>query len=370
MIWCLAVGLTLLGTWFALERLGAPPPHLDAPFGLFPVTILKPLKGAEGGIRENLESFFHLDYPAYEILFSIAQEADPAGRVIRELMARFPQVPARLIVGDRKVGSNPKVNNMVQAYEEARYDWLLISDSNVRVEPAYVKRLVAHLEPGVGILTSIVAGLEPRGLGGQLESIYLNTFYARGMAVAFAFNQPCVVGKSMLFRKSTAQRFGGISTLSRYLAEDYVAGEAIRHLGLKVVLARDPIHQYIGEYSFREFWSRHIRWGRIRKNQSPGIFALEFLIGSVVSGALGAQAMSGWLGVPIPFFLALHFGVWGLCDYWLMRRLGQRITPAVGLAWVARELSWPLLWLHIVSGNSVNWRGQRLRLQAGGVLEG
>lgn len=361
--------MTLIGTWLALRHLAGPPPHLDAPFGLFPVTILKPLKGAEAGMRENLETFFRLDYPVYEILFSVADRSDPACRIITELMDRNPGVPARLIVGEVNAGPNPKVNNMILAYEQAKFDWLLISDSNVRVHPDYLRRLVAHLEPGVGILTSIVAGCDPDNLGGKLEAAYLNTFYARGMVIAATANQACVIGKSMMLRKSTAARFGGIQVLARYLAEDYVAGEAVRHLGLRIAVARDPIRQHIGEHSLQGFWSRHIRWGRIRKAQSPFVFGLELLLCSWISGLLGALVFHRWLDLPILGFLAAHLGLWCLCDCALMWRISGRLGLDAPLIWVAREFLEIPLWVHAVCGNSVNWRGQRLRLQAGGVLE-
>ena len=171
------------------------------------------------------------------------------------------------------------------------HDWVLISDSNVRVNPDYLKRLVAHLSPGVGMVTAVIAGQDASGVGGNLEATYLNTFYARGMNIAAGFGRVCVVGKSMLFQRSTAKRFGGMRTLGCYLAEDYMAGEAMRRLGLQVVIACDPVEQVIGEYSFDSFWKRHLRWGRIRKRHGMSAFALEPLTGAFVSGVLGAVSM-------------------------------------------------------------------------------
>jgi ceramide glucosyltransferase len=369
LIWAAALGLTILGTWLTLKHLSTPPPHLDAPFRLFPVTVLKPLKGAESGIYENLESFFHLDYPIYEILFSVADLRDPACALVEALLEKYPNVPARLIIGDVQVGLNPKVNNMMQSYQQAKYDWLLVSDSNVRVGSDYLKRLVAHLEPGVGMITSLVAGRYPGGLGGHLESTFLNTFYARGMTLAFWAGHPLVIGKSMMFRKSTAARFGGIQALARYLAEDYIAGEAVRQLGLRVVLAADPVEQYIGTYASKDFWSRHIRWGRIRKAQAPLPFMGEFISCSMISGLLGMFAASHLFGIPPVIFMVIHLGAWSLCDLLMMMKMGENIDLGTPLVWFLRELAQIPLWLHIASGNTVNWRNQKLRLLPGGILD-
>ena len=118
-VWTLALGLTLWGTWLSRKLFRTPAPHLDAPFNLFPVTIIKPLKGVDDRLEQNLEGFFKLNYPDYEIHFSVAQASDPACGVVRRLMARFPRVRAKLFIGEVIVGPNPKVNNLINAYEAA-----------------------------------------------------------------------------------------------------------------------------------------------------------------------------------------------------------------------------------------------------------
>jgi ceramide glucosyltransferase len=369
-IWALALGLAVFGTWLALRHFGSSPPHLDAPFALYPVSILKPLKGRDAGLLENLESFFLIDYPDFEILFSVSDARDPAAAVVRELMVRYPRVQARLITGSVDAGPNPKVNNLIKSYAQAAHDWLLISDSNVRVKRDYLKRLVAHVDNGTGVVTSVVAGQNPEQLGGHLESVYLNTFYARWMLLTASFGKPAVVGKSMLFRRSSAERFGGIKTLANYLAEDYMAGEAMRRLGLKVQMAHDPLPQHLGRYTTSDFWSRHVRWGRIRKAQAPVAFAIEPLLSPCLSGVLGAFALEKFLPGPgVAAYLALHLFIWSFCDLLLIRRLRTRLSWPTPVAWFVREALYLPLWLHIASGNTVNWRGNRLTLQQGGLIE-
>jgi len=368
-IWSFGLSLVLFGTYRALRHLNQAPPHMDAPFGLYPVSVLKPVKGNEPLLKESLETFFHLDYPTYEIIFSVAHANDPARFVIERLCREYPGVPARLLIGEVKIGINPKVNNMVQSYKAARYDWILISDSNIRVKPDYLKRLVGHLDSGVGVLTAIVAGREARQLGGLLESTFLNTFYARWMILTSLFGRPCVVGKSMLFRKSTAERFGGLQTLAKYLAEDYMTGEAMQLLGYRVVVMHDVVEQPIGEYSFNSFWARHLRWGRIRKMHAPVAFVFEPWFNSLLSGVLGAISLNHFFGIDPYLLFSTHMLIWFVCDFLLL----QRLEPEWGfrhlVAWLVREsLSFPQ-WIHTLCGNTIQWRGSQLRLKRGGLVE-
>ncbi len=359
----------LYGTFLTVQHFSEPSSTLSFPFVPYPVSILKPLKGMDKGIEENLESFFKLEYPDYELIFSVNGQSDPVCQLVESLIVKYPQTQARLILGKVDIGPNPKVNNLVMSYKTAANDWLLISDSNVRVDPLYLKRLVSQIKPEVGLITSVVAGHHAQGMGGYLEAIVLNTFYARGMIMADRLDHPCVVGKSMLFRRSVANRFGGIDVLSRYLAEDYMAGEAIRRLGLRVVTSVDPIPQFIGRYSFYEFWSRHLRWGRIRKSQAPLVFAIEPWFGCMVSGLLGVLGAKNLFGISPSLFMILHLSLWSFCDLLILKKLRSKLTFQVPIAWFLRELLALPLWICIAFGNTVQWRGKQFILEPGGTLK-
>jgi ceramide glucosyltransferase len=172
----------------------------------------------------------------------------------------------------------------------------------------------------------------------------------------------------MLFRKSVAQRFGGIGVLARYLAEDYMAGEAMRRLGLKVVLAREPIQQWIGRLKLKEFWQRHIRWGRIRKSQVFLAFLIEPIFGSVVCSVTGSwffYLVFGWN--PCHFFIGQML-LWYLTEVPLLKQAKKSFSLSAFVVWLVREfLAFPL-WINIALGNTVNWRGNRLQLKSGGLL--
>lgn len=369
LLWGMSFGVMFFGTLVSLWHLRRKTLNPGAEKKVFPISILKPLKGLDPGIRENLESFFNLDYPSFELLFSVADADDSVIPVVRELIQRHAGVPARLIVGDVKIGFNPKINNLIQSYEQAKHDWMLISDANTRVPSDYLRRLATYLGDDVGVASGVVGGFEADGIGGHVEAAFLNTFLARGTIAAFYVGRPIVIGKSMIFRRSMAETFGGMRMLARYLAEDYMMGEMMGKLGLKVILMRAPVRQYVGQCSLKTFWSRHVRWGRLRKAHAPLAFALEPFGGVVISGILGAYAFVMLLHLPALFFLLGHVGIWGGCDLLMMKRLVGKITPSSVFGWFLREaLAFPL-WFCTSLGSTVMWQGHRLKLRYGGTLE-
>jgi ceramide glucosyltransferase len=358
--------MVIWGTWLTLKQLRKRPAQVKPQA----ISILKPLKGLDFQLEENLESFFRLEYPKFELLFSVASNEDPACEIIRRVSSKFPRVRARIFIGEVKIGGNPKVNNLIKSYQAASHDWILISDSNVRVPRDYLHAVSQEFDDETGVVTAVVSGQYlGRGFGAPLEATYLNTFYARWMLIAIAFGNPVVIGKSMLFRKSEANRFGGVELLSRYLAEDYMAGQAMKHLGKSVKVMHEPIVQMIGNYTFEEFWSRHVRWGRIRRSQSPLTFPLEPLLTFWVSGVLGSFGLSHFHLLPFANAFAVHALIWFLCDITLMLRMKQTLRPQNLLAWIVRETLHLPLWAHVAMGNTVNWRGNKLKLNQGGLLE-
>jgi ceramide glucosyltransferase len=360
-------GLTVLGLLLSLVMLAAqwrqqaaPPP--PAPARWPPVSILKPLKGVDADLERNLETFFHLDYPAYELIFGVADPADPALAVARRVAGRHPAVAARFATGGPGVGFNPKVNNLAGILPHARHELLLISDSNVAVAPAMLSEMVRRLESGdVGLVTSFIRGVGGRGLGGALESFQLNTFVLGGVAaVSGVLGRVCAVGKSMLLRRAELERIGGLAELGRYLAEDQVCGELIRALGREVVVCPEPIDNVLGHVSLQGFVGRHLRWARIRRHIAP-------------AGYLGEA-----LANPLPFALALLVAAPGAASAGLLlgtlgllsalaaigeRALGvSRPLAHYPLLVVLRGLAVFLLWPLPFVGSRVRWRGRSFRI--------
>jgi ceramide glucosyltransferase len=294
--WTLA-GLTVAGLLLTLVMLGAQWKQLiaEAPLASGPrpaVSILKPLKGVDADLEANLETFFELDYPSFEIVFGVAAADDPALAVARRVAARHDTVTARFAIGGAEVGFNPKVNNLANILHLARHEVLLISDSNVAVEPSMLRHMAARLDDDVGLVTSFIRGKGGRGIGGALESLQLNTFVMGGVAaVAGLLGQVCAVGKSMLLRREDLEKIGGFAELGRYLAEDQICGELIGGLGKDTVVCPRPVDNVLGRLSLESFASRHLRWARIRRRISVPAYSVE-LLSNPLPAALGLVAVA------------------------------------------------------------------------------
>lgn len=333
-----------------------------------PISIIKPLKGTDDGLTKNLISFFELEYPKFELLFSVADPNDEVRVVVEELIKTFPKVDAHLIVGGSHVGENPKVNNIFVSYKTAKYDLILISDSNIRVKKNYLKQLIAEMKDGVSLVTACIAGHHANSLGGRLEANYLNTFLNRWMHLSYLVNHPIVMGKSMLLRRSEFDEMGGLKAVSNYIAEDYATGRLMQSFDRKIVLLRDPVTQYLGNFTFAAFWARHVRWGRIRKSCSLFEFLIEPLSCALVASLMGAYSFHKLFHTPLVPFFSLYLTYWALQDIYLIKTRGEKIGPGSFAVWFLFECLTLPIWFHTLLGSSIEWRGNRLRLGAAGKL--
>ncbi len=364
-LWLLNLVLLLSGSvwaWWWVRK--APPVDLiDQP----PVSILKPLKGVDPGLESSLESFLNLEYPKYEVIFSIADARDPAVKVVTELLSRYPNAPARLIIGEEIVGANPKVNNLIRPLDMASYDQILISDSYIRASPDYIQHLLQPSRPNVGVVTGLRRGREGQGLGGRLEELHINCFYIRWQLLAQLFRMDFVIGSSMLFRKSFADKFGGLRALADHGSEDYAFGLATKRHGKKVGMTRTPVTQYIGEKSLSEFWQRHRRWSALRKYAAPGVFYIEWQHSMFIVAALGGIGLAKF-GPGCSLFAALATALlWMLCDMSVLKAIeGAKLDPVL---WLLKEFLLPLNWLHAAFSRHINWRGNKLKIQSGGWVQ-
>lgn len=353
----------LVGTWLVLWKRFSGKRKREAPIQFTPaISILKPLKGLESGLKRNLETFFNIDYPDYELIFCIDSPSDKARQVVEALLKQYPNVKARLNISQVHIGENPKVNNLYLSYKSAKYDWILISDSNIRVPKHYLKTVTREYRGGVGIVTASIAGTGASGLGGNLEAIYLNSYLTRWMYLAQALGNPLVMGKSMFFQRSVLETMGGLEALSSQIAEDYASSKLMKRASKKIRLMKAPVQQYLGGFSFEHFWKRHIRWGRIRRSYSPVAFALEPLSSALVSGIFGWGAATTLFNIESTTFLAVHFGLWYMHDLFLLLLNRGTFRLTYLSSWFLLEALALPLWVHTLSGTTVNWRGNILQL--------
>src|SRR5262245_50153296 len=189
-----------------------------APASPPPVSVLKPLRGADPSLEANLETVFRQDHPAFEVVLGADCEDDPALEIARRVAARHPHVPSRVVADARGVGLNPKVNNLSNLLRRARHELVVISDSNVALPADWLRDMAAHHgQPGVGLVTSLFRGVPGGSFGARVEALQLDAFVAGGVAVASAAGRVCVVGKSMMLLRRDLGRIGGLRFLGRYL---------------------------------------------------------------------------------------------------------------------------------------------------------
>jgi ceramide glucosyltransferase len=241
-----------------------------------PVTILKPLKGVDECLEPNLRSFFELDYPVYQLVFGVADADDPAIAIVQKLQAEFPGHDSVLVVGAPAFGLNPKVENMAAMDRHRKYDVVLISDSNVRARPSYLRETACYLaEPGVGLVSNVFAGVGEVQPGAAMENLHLNGFIAGAVATAEVCRATCVVGKSMLMPVRALEATGGFAAVRNILAEDQTIGVRVRKAGYSIRLSHHVIDNVNCERYLTWFLNRHSRWYKVRRQMAPVAFLLE-----------------------------------------------------------------------------------------------
>lgn len=334
------------------------------------LTVLKPVKGAEEGLYENLASFARQEYPAFELLIGADDPRDPALAVARQVQADHPTARIHVLSGARNLGLNPKVNLLAALSDHATHDHLLISDSNVRVGPHYLRETAAELaDPAVGLVTNVIAGLsaaEGAGLGALLESLHLASFVAGATSLArVASGRACVVGKSMLFRRSDLERLGGWWPLRSVLAEDYVLGRSFELAGFKVAVSTCVIGAVNDGWTVERFVNRHLRWAQMRRRLSPAAFLGELLLNPVLWIVVAALAVRD---VRLVSLGALGIAVKCASDALVLRRLGPAPRLAQLLAVPLKDLLIAGIWTVGAFRRTVDWRGHRMRIGKGTLL--
>jgi ceramide glucosyltransferase len=334
-------------------------PRRNLPDHTPPVTIFKPLKGLDEELEKNLRSFFQLDYPVYQLVFGVADSNDPAIEVVRRLQAEFPGQDAHLVVGAPVFGLNPKVENLAAMDRCRKHDTILISDSNVRVRPSYLRETTCYLaEPGVGLVTNLFTGVDEVQTGAVLENLQLNGFIAGGVALGALLRITCVCGKSMLIPARVLQEVGGFAGVRNLLAEDQAIAIRVRKAGYAIRLSHHVISNVNRQRSFRWFLNRHSRWFKIRRWMAPVTFLTEPLanLGTIaLVWALTDEARIAW---EVPLLL---LGLGMVRDAVQTRWLRGSFPRFRHLLWSpVKDLLLLPVWFDALIDRRVVWRGHRL----------
>jgi ceramide glucosyltransferase len=326
-----------------------------------PVTVLRPVCGIENFALETLASSFFLDYPRYELLFCVAHANDPVIPLIERLIAAYPRVPARLLIGNDCISANPKLNNLIKGWTAANHSWIVMADSNVLMPSDYLQQLFAAWREDTGLVCSPPVGQAPHGLWAELECGFLNSYQARWQLFADGIGLGFAQGKSMLWRREILVAGGGIRALGAEAAEDAAATKLVNRQGLRVRLVDRPFAQPLGYRTAKDVWRRQLRWARLRRDTFKLFFVAEILAGGLPP-LIAAMALAALMEAPVfgvsAAFVAAWYGAEAVMAYQAGWPLSWRSVPA----WILRDLLLPVLWCASWAGNGFVWRGNVVQI--------
>ncbi|MBI3667975.1 MAG: bacteriohopanetetrol glucosamine biosynthesis glycosyltransferase HpnI, partial [Acidobacteria bacterium] len=302
----------------------------------------------------------------FELLFAVRDPADPAIEEIRRLAAEFPEKRIEVFITDREFGPNDKVNGLARLRAECRHEALVIDDSDIRVGPDYLRRVVAPLaDPSVGLVTCLYRGVPGGGLPSLLKALWLSTDFQVGVMVGRLLGVPFALGATVVVRREQLDRADGFPALAPYLADDYRLGQAINELGARIVLSDYVVETVLTGESWRASWRHRIRWNKtVRACRPGGYFGLLLTFMVPLSLAALAVAPTWWplaaagLGLRLAAALAVGAG-----------RLKDPLVPRYIFLLPAADFLSFALWLAGFFGRQVVWRGSRFQLEPSGRLK-
>lgn len=363
-VFCLAGTLYLVLAALAVRRFKLLAPKVSAAKPA--ATLLKPLHGAEPELYENLLSFCDQDYPVFQLVFGLREADDPAAETVRRVMADRPHADISLVIDGRVHGSNLKVSNLENALAAAKYDLLVISDSDMRVTPGYLSEVASPFDDArVGLVTCLYRGRCTGGLWSRLGTLFINHGFLPSALIGWALapGDACF-GATMALRRQTLERIGGFAAFRDKLADDYALGAAVKALGLELALSAHLPDTLVAEADLSALFRHELRWARTIRSLAPVGYAASLVTQPVILAALfmllsGFTLTSAWVfGIAFFFRLAMV----GFID----RALGSLPTPL----WLVpfRDLLSFMVFVASFCGNRIDWRDQRFRLAEDGSL--
>ncbi|MGA2990698.1 MAG: bacteriohopanetetrol glucosamine biosynthesis glycosyltransferase HpnI [Candidatus Korobacteraceae bacterium] len=329
-----------------------------------PISILKPLRGSDPLMYEAFRSHCLQDYPAFELIFGVADESDPAAAEVRRLQREFPAQPVKLIVCPQTLGTNRKVSTLVQLLPSARHELILVNDSDILVPPDYLRKIAAGFANGrAGLVTALYRALPGPTLASRLEALTISTDFAGSVLAAWAVERKLNfgLGSTLAVRRQALEAIGGWVPLLDYLADDYEVGNRMARAGFEVALSTVVVETALPGASFREMFQHQLRWARtIRDRRLRGYIGLG--ISHAVPWALLACLCAGFA----PWSLGLLAGV-ALLRLVVAALCKNVLHDDLADLWLLplRDLAALLVWIVCFAGETVEWRGETFRLRHG-----
>ncbi len=360
-----SIGYCTLATVAGLRFASARRRSLAILSKLPPVSILKPLKGADPEMYDALRSHCLQDYPQYEILFGVTASDDPAVPVVEKLIREFPQRKIRLLLCDKRLGANGKVSSLIQLAAAAKAEYLLVNDSDIRVEPNYLRTVISELQaPETGLVTCLYRGVPSATLGSRLEALGISTDFMPGVLAANVIEggMHFGLGSTLAFRKGDVEAIGGFEAIADNLADDYELGRRIAECK-KVKLSAAVVETHLPAYDQRGFVSHQLRWARTIRASRPSGYAGLLLTFTLPWGLATALFCRGAIWAWTLFALALFArGMMAIVSSRVV--LGEKNKASLALLPI-RDFVAVAVWIGGWFGNTITWRGERFSLQDG-----
>ena len=360
-IFCGSMVYCILQVIAALRYLRVRPATLRA---IEPISILKPLAGLDLDLESNLRTFFEQDYPAFEILFAVRSESDPALQVVSRLQQEHSKIPSRLIITGEPPYPNAKVFSLERTMAMAANDLLVMSDSDIRVTPDLLRTAAAEFQDArLGVATCPYRAVPGPSFWSRLEATGMNTDFWGGALVARMLEgMRFAVGPTIVARRRVLQSIGGFARLKDYLAEDFVMGQFAADAGHGVILSSYVIEHHIGSATFRENIAHRLRWGRSTRRSRPAGYIGQLFTMPLPLALIVCAFSPAWWPV-LPIGLAARVVAAHMVSVRVLRaRLNWALLPI-------EDLIGFLFWIAGFFGNTISWRGRRYRLSADGRFE-
>ena len=329
-----------------------------------PVSVLKPLSGADHDLEENLRSFFEQDYAEFELILSVRSEDDAAIPVVHKLQAEHPGVTARLIVTGEPPYANAKVFSIARMLAEARHGLLVMSDSDIRVDGGFLASIAAEFrDPAVALATCPYRAVAGPSIWSELEALGMNTEFWGGVLVARMIEgMKFAVGPTIVARREVFPAIGGCERLKDYLAEDFVMGKLAAEAGCQVILARTVVEHHIGSETWKANASHRLRWVRSTRRSRPAGYAGQIFTYPLPLALLFCAVVPSWWPVLLITLVCRGFAAWAVARRVLATPVSWALLPLQDL------LSF-CFWIAGFFGNTIQWRGRRYWLREDGTFE-
>lgn len=325
------------------------------------VTVMKPLHGNEPLLRDALETLFLQDYPNFQIVFGFHDATDDARSIVEALTSAYPNVPVTTVIDDREHGPNRKISNLLNMYAQVQHDMIVISDSDIHYDPAYLKHIVTTLDiPDTELATTLYAGRPAHNtLVQQMGACQINHNFLPGVLMSRRLGREDCLGATMALRRKTLETIGGLEALVDHVADDAELGRLICKHGFHIGIAHTLTYTTVGERCFRELFLHELRWGRTVKSVEPIGYGLSAI-----------QLPLFWSTMAV-VFQPKAYVTWGvLLISWISRALSSRIIdratgvplPVIMPILALRDCLSASVMLGSAYGSRVAWRGRTVHI--------